>query len=90
MSDDQIYEMLGTMRESLGRIEQKTDTTLAWMAKHSEAQTTDLAKITTDLTDVRLIQAKQKGFMSALGIVGTLAGSGIGYLVERWTLGHHG
>lgn len=86
---DQIYEMLGTMRESLGRIEQKADSTLTWMAQHSATQAKDLGVITTDITDLKLAQAKRKGFMSAIGVIGTVVGSGIGYLVERWTLGHH-
>lgn len=86
---DQVYEMLGTMRESLGRIEQKADTTLAWMEKHSETQEKDLEAITTDITNLKLAQARQKGFRSAMGAVGTLVGAGFGYLVERWTMGGH-
>lgn len=72
------------IQRTLGRIEQKVDGNLQWMTKH----VADDAKVADAVIALQVSHAKQRGFMSALGVVGSVLGAGIGYLVERWVLKH--
>jgi hypothetical protein len=84
MSDD-----LGYIREALGRIEQKIDGSVTLLAQHTGDDKV-IAKALFDRIEVlQLGAAKQKGALRVWGIVGSTVGAGIGYLIERVTLGRH-
>jgi hypothetical protein len=71
-------EVMMDIQRTLGRVETKVDGSLKWLEKHA-----------TDIKELQLAQARQKGALKVLGIVGSTIGAGVGYLVERITLGHH-
>jgi hypothetical protein len=82
-------EVLMDIQRTLGRIEQKADSTIAWMTKHSAQNETDIGKLTGDLKVLELDHARQRGALKVWGIVGSTLGAGIGYLIEKVTIGHH-
>lgn len=85
MSSDQIERVFG----SLARIEQKIDSAAGTLAQHA-LDDKAIQKALFDRVEVlQLGQAKQKGFLSALAAVGSVLGAGVGYIIERITLGHH-
>lgn len=85
MSDEVLLEMSRT----LGRIEQKIDSGTAALAQHV-ADDKEIARALFGRIEVLQAGAnKQKGFMTALGVVGSALGAGVGYLIERVTIGHH-
>jgi Protein of unknown function (DUF1515) len=77
-------EILIKMSESLGRIEQKVDGTLMWMTKH----VADDKVMADDIKALQLVHARQSGALKVWGIVGSALGAGLGYVIERITLGH--
>lgn len=81
MSDEILYQI----QNSLGRIEQKIDSHITSFKQHELSDATYYKAI----DDLRLNSARQKGFISALVSVGSVLGAGIGYLIERVTIGHH-
>ncbi len=81
MSDEILFDI----QKSLGRIEQKIDSHLVNFASHEEK---DLRAYKA-LDDLRLASARQKGFFSALATAGGAIGAGLGYLIERVTIGHN-
>lgn len=81
MSDEILYQI----QNSLGRIEQKIDSHIDNFRKHEEEDRAARA----ELDKLRLGSARQKGFITALTTVGSVLGAGIGYLIERVTIGHH-
>jgi hypothetical protein len=80
MSDEALMEI----QRSLGRIEQKIDSAADTLVAH----TADDKRIQTAFFDriekLQLAQARQRGFITALGTVGSVLGAGFGYFVERW------
>jgi hypothetical protein len=82
--DIQLSGVLGDIQQSLGRIEQKVDGTSAWMHQHALDDKTQFEEISSKVDTLRIAGAKQRGFISALGAVGTAVGAGVGYLIERW------
>lgn len=81
MSEEVLYDI----QRSLGRIEQKIDSHVLNFADHVKAD--ELMYVAVD--NLKLGSARQKGFFSALASAGTALGAGVGYLIERFTLGHH-
>lgn len=81
MSDEILFQI----QNSLGRIEQKIDSHVDNFRKHEESD----AKAYKAIDELRLGSARQKGFITALTTVGSVLGAGIGYLIERVTIGHH-
>ncbi len=85
MNADQIALVFG----ALGRIEQKIDSAAGSLVQHV-ADDKVVAKALFERIEVlQLSHAKQKGALTVLGTVGSMLGAGVGYLIERWTLGHH-
>ena len=92
MSDEILFEI----QRSLGRIEEKIDNHAKTLEKHIEDDDKLVVRLygdgvgVGDITKLQLNAAKQKGFFTALAGTGSALGAGIGYLIERLTLGHHG
>lgn len=85
MSDEVLLEMART----LGRIEQKIDGNATTLSKHMDDDKEIARALFGRIETLQASSNRQKGFMSALATVGTALGAGVGYLVERWTNGHH-
>jgi hypothetical protein len=85
MNSDQIAQVFG----SLARIEQKIDSAATSLTQHV-ADDKEVAKALFGRIEIlQLSHAKQKGALTVLGTVGSMLGAGVGYLIERWTVGHH-
>jgi hypothetical protein len=85
MSDDILYEI----QRSLGRIEQKIDSHISEFGKHGEEDTRRFEALFETTGKLKATQERQRGFLGGLTAAGTAVGAGIGYLIERMTLGHH-
>ena len=85
LTDEQVERVFG----SLARIETKIDIAAGSLVQHV-ADDKVVAKALFERIEVlQLSHAKQKGALTVLGTVGSMLGAGIGYLIERWTIGHH-
>lgn len=78
-------ELMADIQRSLGRIEQKIDSHVKAFDEHVEMDRRAYETIFT----LSKAHAKQRGFMTALGTVGTMLGASAGYLIEKFGLGHH-
>lgn len=85
MSPDQIERVFG----SLSRIEQKIDDGRATLAQHVADDKTIQHALFERVEALQASANRQKGVMSTLAAVGTALGAGLGWLIERITLGHH-
>ena len=75
----------------LARIEQKLDSHMGAFEEHREAfakHIEDDRKAYGAIIDLKVAQANQRGFLTALGLAASGLGAALGWLVER-TLGHH-
>jgi hypothetical protein len=86
MGDDILMEI----QRSLGRIEQKIDGNAGTLTAHIAHDETVSKALFERIEALQLSAARQKGFVAALMSIGTVLGSGAGYLLERLTFGHHG
>jgi hypothetical protein len=85
MNPDQIERVFG----ALSRIETKIDTAASSLQQHV-ADDKEVAKaLFGRIETLQLSHARQKGALTVLGTVGSMLGAGVGYLIERWTVGHH-
>jgi len=84
MSDD-----IGYIREMLGRIDSKLDGLATTVTAHAAHDETVQKALFERVEALQLSHAKQKGAIAMLGTVGSMLGAGVGYLIERWTIGHH-
>jgi hypothetical protein len=82
MNPDQIERVFG----SLARIEQKIDTHTAWMTAHV-AEDKIMAE---DIQKLRMVGARQKGYLAAIGTAGGVLGAVIAAAADFFgTRGHH-
>jgi hypothetical protein len=86
-SDVHIITTLYDMQNALGRIEANGISTKELIEKHVAEDKSTFITITDSVDVLKISHAKQKGFMSALGLVGTTVGAGVGYLIERYIRG---
>jgi hypothetical protein len=82
-------EVLLEMSRTLGRIEAKIDGTTATLTQHVEHDEKVTKALFERIEGLQLGAARQKGALKVLGVVGSALGAGVGYLIERVTLGHH-
>jgi hypothetical protein len=75
--------MLMEINRTLGRIEQKIDGNAQALRDHVSNDEKTHKFFFDQITPLQTAANKQKGFMSALAIFGSLIGAGIGYVVER-------
>lgn len=85
MSDEVLLEMSRT----LGRIEGKLDSNAAALVQHVEDDKVVAKALFERIEVLQAGSNRQKGALTVLGAVGSMLGAGVGYLIERVTLGHH-
>lgn len=78
VSNNQIYELICTIKGDVGAIKQSQDSHTQWMVSH----VADDKLMAADIQSLKLAHAKQRGFMTALAGVGGLISGAIGYAVE--------
>lgn len=81
MSDEVMLDI----QRTLGRIEEKIDSHVKAFDKHVDMDMQAYHVI----GDLQKTQAKQKGFLSAVGVLGSGMGAALGWLVERMIGGSH-
>jgi hypothetical protein len=86
VTNDQLMTTLLDIKSDIGALTQKATGTHDWLAAHVE----DDKLLIKTVTDLQISHAKQSGALKMLGILGAAVGSGIGYVVDRLTFGHHG
>jgi hypothetical protein len=86
-NDVHIITTLYDIQNALGRIEANGTTTKELIEKHVVDDKASFATIEAKVDTLRLSHAKQKGIMTALGVIGSGLGAGVGYLVERYVRG---
>ena len=82
--DASLAQALGDIQRSLGNIEGKLDGHVDAFNKHIEM---DL-KAYKAIGDLQQAHARQRGFLSAVGVMGSGLGALCGWLVERIVSGH--
>lgn len=78
VSNNQIYELICTMKGDIGAIKQGQETQTAWMTAHVAEDKVMAA----DIQGLKIAAARQKGFLAAIAGVGGLVSGAIGYAVE--------
>jgi hypothetical protein len=84
-----VITTLYDIQKALGRIEQKVDDSRAWQDTHATEDKTNFAVLDASLENIKLAGAKQKGFLTAVGGIAAVLGSGVGYLVEHYIVGRN-
>lgn len=84
MSGEQIERVFGT----LSRIEQKIDSHIDVMEKHTAHDETVHVALFSRVEALQLSHAKQRGFITAVVSLGSIVGAGVGYAIE-FMLGRH-
>lgn len=82
--DTDLAQALATIQHSLGNIEGKLDSHVDAFKAHVE----DDKKAYSAIVSLKESQARQKGFMTALAMVASGLGAGLGWIVERLLGGH--
>lgn len=85
VSNSDLMNVLLDVKERTGAMQAHIETTATILKDHIEDDKQMLLSIQT----LQLGAARQKGFLTALTSVGSLLGAGLGYLIERVTIGHH-
>lgn len=83
MSDE---DFRGYVREMLGRIDTKLSSHVDAFEKHVE----DDREAYKAIVGLREAQARQRGFLTAVGVMGSGLGAALGWLIEKTLgIGHH-
>lgn len=83
--DTDLAKALGDIQHSLGNIEGQLGSHIAAFQQHVK----DDAAMAADLKTLEIAYARQRGFAKAVTLVGTTVGATVGWLIERFGLGHH-
>lgn len=89
MSDGMNPEQIERVFGALARIEQKIDGHVGTVTAHIDHDEKVQKALFERIETLQLASAKQKGALTVLGALGSMLGAGVGYLIERLTLGHH-
>ena len=82
VSNSDLMGVLLSVREDLGGIKANVASTSALLANHIGVDTVVQSQLRTDVSTLQMGAARQKGFLAAIGTVGTLLGAGIGYIIS--------
>jgi hypothetical protein len=87
VSNADLMGVMMDIKQDLGVLKAKADGQTAWMTKH----VADDAALAADVKSLQLGAARQKGFLTAVGAIGTVLGSAAGWFIERVINGgsHH-
>jgi hypothetical protein len=80
-----IYSVLLDLKGAMGKIEGTMDANAKAFSDHCAAD----ARMAVDVSKLQLGVARQRGFLTALGAVGTALGAGVGYAIDILARGHH-
>lgn len=86
VTNEQLYSTLLDIKSDLGQLKAGAVDFRERLAQHVE----DDKAMSQGIKNLELAQERQRGFIKAIGLVGSAIGAGVGYLLERLTLGHHG
>jgi hypothetical protein len=82
VSNGDLMGVLLAVREDLGSIKANVASTSALLANHIGVDTVVQAQLRTDVSTLQMGAARQRGFLAAIGTVGTLLGAGLGYIIS--------
>jgi hypothetical protein len=81
---DEVLSALGDIQRTLGKIDGKLESHIDSFRAHVE----DDRKAYAALISLKEGQARQKGFLTAIGMFGSGVGAALGWIIQR-TFGHH-
>lgn len=84
MNPEQIERVFG----ALARIEQKIDGHIGTVQAHMEHDEVVQKALFERVEKLQLASARQKGYMTAMGALGGVLATAVGYVVDKM-LGHH-
>jgi hypothetical protein len=87
VTNSDLMGVLMSVREDLGGIKANVASTSALLANHIGVDTVVQAQLRTDVSTLQLGAARQKGFLAAIGTIGTMLGAGMGYMIDM--MRHH-
>lgn len=82
VSNSDLMGVLLDIKQDMGETKQKIISTAELLANHIGVDTVVQGQLRTDISTLQLGAARQKGFLAAIGTVGTVLGAGLGYLVD--------
>ena len=80
-------EIMADIQRSLGRIENKVDTALAWQRSHVEDDRAQFEGMRKEIRIVQMQQAAQRGRARVWGLVATALGTAAGAIAGIWHRG---
>lgn len=78
-------QVLLDIKSDVGRMNGTLDSHVKQFDKHVE----DDRMAYRTIIELKTGQARQKGFLTAVGVMGSGLGAALGWMVEKITLGHH-
>jgi hypothetical protein len=84
MSEEVLYEI----QRSLGRIEQKIDNAAQNLIAHAGHDDNIQRALFERVEALQKSHERQRGFLAALGMIGTMTGAAVGYAVDALTRHH--
>lgn len=89
VSNSDLMGVLLEIKSQTGEMKANIASTAEALKQHV-ADDKEMAKaLFSRIETLQFGQAKQRGFLSALAMVGGVLGAGVGYVIDRITFGHH-
>lgn len=82
VSNGDLMNVLLQVSRDMGETKAQITSTTALLANHIGVDTVVQNQLRTDITTLQMGNAKQRGFLAAIGAVGTVLGAGIGYVID--------
>jgi hypothetical protein len=89
MSEGMSLEQIERVFGALSRIEAKLDSHVDSMEAHVAHDQTIHTALYGRVESLQLSHAKQKGFFTALAAGGSAIGAAIGFVIEKYWIGHN-
>jgi hypothetical protein len=85
VSNNDLMVTLLAIKQDIGELQGDLRGHATAFAEHLKSD----AVLTESVRELELAAAKQRGFIRAIGLVGSGLGAAVGYLLEKLMLGHH-
>jgi hypothetical protein len=85
ISNGDIYQVLLNISKDIGEIKGTASATVATLHAHIE----DDKNMAEAIQKLNLAQARQRGFVAAISVIGAIAGAGLGAAVDYFSRGGH-
>lgn len=89
VSNSDLMQVLLDIKQQTGAMQANIASTAETLKQHVSDDKEVAKALFHRIEELQFSAAKQRGFISALAMFGSLLGAGVGYIIDRITFGHH-